>query len=112
MKKLKLGDKLLCVYKYRREYTEFDCTVKKVGRLYFSIESMNNIPNDLRFKISDWKQDANIADYTLYQNRDVLLDENEKDRLVKEIRTMIKEYGTLDITLDQAQQIYDILKKG
>ncbi len=110
MKKPKLGDKLLCVYKYRREYTEFDCTVKKVGRLYFYINAIITIPNDLRFKISNWKQDANIADYTLYQNRDALLDVNEKNRLVKEIRKMIGEYGTLDITLDQAQQIYNILK--
>jgi len=93
--------------RWNKEISEF--TVSKVGRKYFWLEEMPRT----KFEIENLSEVTEYApDWELYFTKQEILDEQEFNDLVMNIRLKFDRSGRVDLTLDQLRRINAIIEEN
>lgn len=98
----------------RRGNTEpVEYLIKKVGRKYFEVWDGKMEYTTVKFNISDRTQTTEYAaDWMFYFTKQEILDEIEFESLRWDISKVFKEYGRLNLTLDQLRRIKSVLDES
>jgi len=110
MNKPQVGDKLYLVEAGHRGADSGECTVTKVGRLYFEVHSETVYIRETRFKLDDWRQKTEYSvTYRLYQNEQTYRDQIEAHKWADLYRVTFGSHSRAKFTLDQYRQASKIL---
>ncbi|MGF2740747.1 MULTISPECIES: hypothetical protein [unclassified Bacillus (in: firmicutes)] len=89
-------------------------TVLKKGKKYFYIGNMGETETRrmLKFSLEDMTQVTEYsADWELYLSKQEIIDEEEKEKLIFEIRSVFNRWSSVDLTLDQLRRIHAIISE-
>jgi hypothetical protein len=82
--------------------------VSKVGRKYFEVEGFYRT----KFSIDELIEVSEYApDWKVYLSKQELLDEQEFENLLRDIRLFFSNYGKVNLTLDQLRKIKAIISE-
>jgi hypothetical protein len=82
--------------------------VSKVGRKYFEVEGFYRT----KFSIDELIEVSEYApDWKVYLSKQELLDEQEFENLLRDIRLFFSNYGKVNLTLDQLRKIKVIISE-
>jgi hypothetical protein len=89
-------------------------TILKIGRKYFLVgaEGQTNERWMTKFSIEDLREVSDYSpDYELYFSKQEILDEEESNDIVRDIRLKFGSYGKINLTLDQLRRIKAIINE-
>ncbi|MFV4887538.1 hypothetical protein RY279_19035 [Bacillus velezensis] len=89
-------------------------TVLKIGKKYFYVGDTGETETRRMFKFSleDMTQATEYsADWELYLSKQEVIDEEEKERLIFEIRSVFNRWSSVDLTLDQLRRIHAVISE-
>lgn len=94
--------------RYNKEIKED--VITKVKRKYFQVGEGYR---PLKFIIEDMKQETGgyLAEWKIYFSKQEILDEEEFEKLSREIKNKFDGYGKVDLTLDQLRRIKAIISE-
>lgn len=122
--KPKVGDRLFsencgnaCGRGRPKKLTEVE--VVKVGRKYFQtcqIDRLEYYPEStytvMRYHISDWKEVGNYTPISrLHESQGAFHDQQERRKLLDEVKSFIGGWGDIPLNLDQVRRISAIIKE-
>lgn len=98
--------------RYDKEVRIEEYKITKVGRKFFEVND-NEKYKPLKFHIEDLSQEMGgyIADWQLYFYRQDILDEEESEKLNRDIKTAFGSYGGSRFTLDQLRRLKEIISE-
>ncbi|CAI6273794.1 hypothetical protein NRS6186_11415 [Bacillus subtilis] len=88
--------------------------VLKKGRKYFYVGNTGETETRRMFKFSleDMREVAEYSsDWELYLSKQEIIDEEEKEKLIFEMRSVFNRWSTADLTLDQLRRIHAIISE-
>lgn len=89
-------------------------TIKKIGRKYFDVgRDGDNERHFIKFHLDEERRQVTeySANWKLYLSKQEILDEEESEVLVEEIRKKLNGYGKVSLTVDQLHKIADIIRQ-
>ncbi|MFB5759023.1 beta barrel domain-containing protein [Paenibacillus medicaginis] len=94
--------------RHRKEVYIKEDVITKVGRKYFEVGADHR---PLKFQIDGLKQETGgyTADWKLYFSMQEILDEEEFQRISREIENIFRSYDKVKLTLDQLRRIKTII---
>jgi hypothetical protein len=107
MIKPKQGDSLFI----KTKRSQVHCTVKSVGRKYFTVES-DEFYGEIKFTIETWgqKTESNDPDYYLYESEQAWKDEKKRQRYMCVLQGAFGYIHDKKYTLKQLEEAANILK--
>lgn len=112
---MKIGDKVYLkavgnIARGRKEVFIKEDIITKIGRKYFEV---GNGLRPLKFHIEGLQQEVGgySADWELYFSKQEIIDEEEFEKLVWEIKMKFSSYSKVNLTLDQLRRINAIIKE-
>lgn len=103
-KKIVVGQKVIVLA--GRPEKQREATVSKVGKKYFYVDN-DKLKFDMEtlFESSEYGQRCRC-----FLSLQDILDENEQIELSKELRNLVGQYGTSNISLEKLRKIMEIIK--
>ena len=94
---------------YRKEHEPIESTISSIGGKYFKLKDGDT---RRKFDIETLKlvTESNYVD-RCYLTLGEILDEKESDKLVRQIRSIFRDYGKSNLTLEQLRNIMTVVSE-
>jgi len=86
--------------------------ITKIGRKYFYVNNKEDSFWELKFDKEDNRQTSNYGcKWSLYFSIQEILDEEESDKINRELRKVFNSYGRLNLNLNKLKRIQEIINE-
>ncbi len=87
--------------------------VTKVGRKYFTCETLDPRPYVVEFHIDSWRQKSEYSqDHELWESPEAWEEARTVSKKLHELQDQFRAFGTTRFTNDQVHRMHAILKEG